>query len=111
MESTLAVRRVNRRHLALAMAVLALTLAWLATTGHVAGVGTFQLTDFFGKHVLGMTVAAAAQSIVGYLNSWWGAAIGVAILAGIGLGWAAGVIEALLAEFGFSDAVAYATSL
>lgn len=111
MEISLKGRHIERRHLALAAVLLALTLAWLAGMPHSAGGGTFQLTDFFGAHVLGMTVLAAAQSIVSYLNSWWGAAIGVALLASIGLGWAAGFIEALLANFGFSEAVAWATSL
>jgi hypothetical protein len=111
MELSLKGRHIERRHLAAAGVLLALTLLWLSAAPSLAGGGTFHLTDFFGSHVLGMTVLAAAQSIVSYLNSWWGAAIGIAILASIGLGWAAGVIEALIAEFGISDAVAYATSL
>jgi hypothetical protein len=111
MEIPLEGRHVKRRQLALAMALLGLSLAWMAATPNFAGVGTFHLTDFFGAHVLGMTVLSAATTIVSYLHSWWGAAIGVAMLASIGLGWAAAVIEALIAEFGVADAVAYATSL
>ena len=104
----------NYRNAILALSGLVLLVIMWVWVGIVATQipnGAFAIAEFVGNHTLGFTVTALATTIVGYFNSWWGAAIATATLALIGLGWAAAFIETMLAEYGFSQAVQYASML
>jgi hypothetical protein len=105
--------RKGWRRTVVTLLVAGLALAWLLTAAAPAIGLHFEIIDVLkgGNAAAWGWAYGIAQSVVSYLNSWWGFALAVAVMAGIGMSWAAIVIKGVLQRAGFAFAVRYATWL